>query len=595
MAYKFNKNKPQATPTSSTLKTIWRLLGFLKPYRYLVLLSLILLILSTVLTLITPVLTKTAIDNYILATKADGLLKLALIIVLVSVVQSVLSSLLRILTEYVSQNTVHYLRKTLYEHISNLSISFFDWAKTGDLLARITSDTQSIGGLYGFALINLFVNTLTFIGIFVVVTIWDYRLGLLYLVLLPFVYLAMKNYAFKVRPLFRRNRQVSGEITSVMQEVITSIPVVKLFGKETHEVERFATKNQEVCDILINTSKVSSFWMPYVGFLTSVAAALVLLIGGSLVIDGKLTVGTLIAYTSYLGLLARPIRQSGFLISRIQSSAASGERIFEILDTVSNVKEKDDAIILQSVQGKITFEDVYFGYGKDPLLKDVNLEISAEEMVAFVGPTGAGKSTLISLIPRFYDPQKGRILLDGVDIREYTLKSLRSKIGFVLQETFLFDGTIRENISYGKPEASLTEVRKAAQAAEIDEFIMSLPLQYETPIGERGIRLSGGQRQRLAIARVLLVDPPILILDEPTANIDAKTEAKMERALLTVTKNRTTLIIAHRLWAIKNANRIFVIEEGKITASGSHEELITKEGFYQTAYRTQALGLEGSQ
>lgn len=595
MAYKFNKNKPQATPTSSTLKTIWRLLGFLKPYRYLVFLSLILLILSTVLTLITPVLTKTAIDNYILATKADGLLKLALIIVLVSVVQSVLSSLLRILTEYVSQNTVHYLRKTLYEHISNLSISFFDWAKTGDLLARITSDTQSIGGLYGFALINLFVNTLTFIGIFVVVTIWDYRLGLLYLVLLPFVYLAMKNYAFKVRPLFRRNRQVSGEITSVMQEVITSIPVVKLFGKETHEVERFATKNQEVCDILINTSKVSSFWMPYVGFLTSVAAALVLLIGGSLVIDGKLTVGTLIAYTSYLGLLARPIRQSGFLISRIQSSAASGERIFEILDTVSNVKEKDDAIILQSVQGKITFEDVYFGYGKDPLLKDVNLEISAEEMVAFVGPTGAGKSTLISLIPRFYDPQKGRILLDGVDIREYTLKSLRSKIGFVLQETFLFDGTIRENISYGKPEASLTEVRKAAQAAEIDEFIMSLPLQYETPIGERGIRLSGGQRQRLAIARVLLVDPPILILDEPTANIDAKTEAKMERALLTVTKNRTTLIIAHRLWAIKNANRIFVIEEGKITASGSHEELITKEGFYQTAYRTQALGLEGSQ
>lgn len=595
MAYKFNKNKPQATPTSSTLKTIWRLLGFLKPYRYLVFLSLILLILSTVLTLITPVLTKTAIDNYILATKADGLLKLALIIVLVSVVQSVLSSLLRILTEYVSQNTVHYLRKTLYEHISNLSISFFDWAKTGDLLARITSDTQSIGGLYGFALINLFVNALTFIGIFVVVTIWDYRLGLLYLVLLPFVYLAMKNYAFKVRPLFRRNRQVSGEITSVMQEVITSIPVVKLFGKETHEVERFATKNQEVCDILINTSKVSSFWMPYVGFLTSVAAALVLLIGGSLVIDGKLTVGTLIAYTSYLGLLARPIRQSGFLISRIQSSAASGERIFEILDTVSNVKEKDDAIILQSVQGKITFEDVYFGYGKDPLLKDVNLEISAEEMVAFVGPTGAGKSTLISLIPRFYDPQKGRILLDGVDIREYTLKSLRSKIGFVLQETFLFDGTIRENISYGKPEASLTEVRKAAQAAEIDEFIMSLPLQYETPIGERGIRLSGGQRQRLAIARVLLVDPPILILDEPTANIDAKTEAKMERALLTVTKNRTTLIIAHRLWAIKNANRIFVIEEGKITASGSHEELITKEGFYQTAYRTQALGLEGSQ
>lgn len=595
MVYEFNKNKPQVTPTSSTLKTTWRLLGFLKPYRYLVLLSLILLILSTVLTLVTPVLTKTAIDNYILATNADGLLRLALIIVLVSVVQSVLSSLLRILTEYVSQNTVHYLRKTLYEHISNLSISFFDWAKTGDLLARITSDTQSIGGLYGFALINLFVNALTFIGIFVVVTIWDYRLGLLYLVLLPFVYLAMKNYAFKVRPLFRRNRQVSGEITSVMQEVITSIPVVKLFGKETHEVERFATKNQEVCDILINTSKVSSFWMPYVGFLTSVAAALVLLIGGSLVIDGKLTVGTLIAYTSYLGLLARPIRQSGFLISRIQSSAASGERIFEILDTVSNVKEKDDALVLESVQGKITFENVYFGYGKDALLKEVNLEINAEEMVAFVGPTGAGKSTLISLIPRFYDPQKGRILLDGVDIREYTLKSLRSKIGFVLQETFLFDGTIRENISYGKPEASLTEIRKAAQAAEIDEFIMSLPLKYETPIGERGIRLSGGQRQRLAIARVLLVDPPILILDEPTANIDAKTEAKMERALLTVTKNRTTLIIAHRLWAIKNASRIIVIEEGKITASGSHEELITKEGFYRRAYRTQALGLEGSQ
>lgn len=574
----------------NTLKIIGRLLGFLKPYKSLVVLAVILLFFSTGLALATPALTKTAIDNFIIGKNIALLPKVAMLLLVISLVESVLSSVLRILTEYISQNTVHRLRKTLYEHINNLSIGFFDWTKTGDLMSRITADSQAVGRLYGFGAVNILVNFLTLIGIFIVVTVWEPRLGLLYLALIPFVVIAMRAYAFKVRPLWRRNHQANGEITSIMQETITSMRIIKLFGTEKEELQRFATKNLEVCDLLISSSHVSSYWQPYVGFLTSTASALVLLIGGSLVIDKQLTIGTLIAFTSYLGLLARPIRQSGFLIGMIQSSATAGERIFEILDTVSNVTENEGALDVPDVAGKLTFENVSFAYANsDTIVKDISLEIQPRERVALVGPTGAGKSTLISLIPRFYDPTYGRILLDDVDIKEYKLKSLRAKIGFVLQETFLFDGSIRDNIAYGKPDASLEEIREAAKAAEINDFIMTLPQGYDSPIGERGVRLSGGQRQRIAIARVILVDPPILILDEPTANIDAGTEAKMEKALLNVTNSRTTIVIAHRLWAIQNANRIAVLEKGQLTQVGTHEELLALGGFYREAYQEQSL------
>ncbi len=574
----------------TTLKITGRLLSFLRPYKFLVVLAIILLFFSTGLALATPALTKTAIDNFILGKNIALLPKVAMLLLVISLAESVLSSLLRILTEYISQNTVHQLRKTLYEHINNLSIGFFDWTKTGDLMSRITADSHAVGQLYGFGAVNILVNFLTLIGIFIVVTIWEPRLGLLYLALIPFVVIAMRAYAFKVRPLWRKNRQANGEITSIMQETITSMRIIKLFGTEKEELLRFSAKNREVCDLLISSSKVSSYWQPYIGFLTSTASALVLLIGGSLVIKEQLTLGTLIAFTSYLGLLARPIRQSGFLIGMIQSSAAAGERIFEILDTTSNVKEKEGALDVPDVAGKLTFENVSFAYPNSAMIvKDISLEILPRERVALVGPTGAGKSTLISLIPRFYDPTSGRILLDGVDIKEYKLKSLRAKIGFVLQETFLFDGSIRDNIAYGKPDASLDEIREAAKAAEIDDFIMTLPQSYDSPIGERGVRLSGGQKQRIAIARVILVNPPILILDEPTANIDAGTEAKMEKALLNVTNSRTTIVIAHRLWAIQNAGRIAVLEKGQLTQVGTHTELLALGGFYKEAYLEQSL------
>ncbi len=375
-----------------------------------------------------------------------------------------------------------------------------------------------------------------------------------------------------------------------MQEVVSNIRVVKLFGKEEDELERFSDKNIEVRDIHIDTSKISSFWMPYVGFLTTAASAIVILVGGYLVLKKGLTIGTLIAFTTYLGYLARPIRQTGFLIDLTQSSATAGERIFEILDTASNVVEKDDAIDVPTVRGALSFEDVTFSYpGKDPILKNITMDIQPGERLAVVGPTGAGKSTLVSLIPRFFDPDSGRILLDGMDIKDFKLKSLREKIGYVLQDTFLFDGTIKDNIAYGKPEATMDEIVEAAKLAEIHDFIMTLPKQYETEIGERGVRLSGGQRQRIAIARVLLVDPPILILDEPTANVDANTEAKLQQALFNVTKNRTTIIIAHRLWALKNTDRIAVIENGCLTQLGTHEELVQVEGFYKDAVMKQAL------
>jgi ABC-type multidrug transport system fused ATPase/permease subunit len=381
-------------------------------------------------------------------------------------------------------------------------------------------------------------------------------------------------------------------LTSALQESLAGILVVKLLGREEFEEKRVGRQSETVLEANLQTSKITSLWLPYANVVMGVAMALVLGVGGWNVVTGAISLGMLIGFTTYVQILLRPIRQTGMMLNVVMQSLAAAERVFEVLDTQPDVQDAPDACPLPPVEGYVRFEGVTFAYDDGlegmEVLRDVDLEAAPGEMVALVGPSGAGKTTLVHLLPRFYDVQEGRITIDGHDIRELTVKSLRDAIGIALQNVFLFDASVGENIAYGNPHATQEEIEWAARLVQMHDFIQSLPLGYGTPVGERGVRLSGGQRQRIALARVLLTDPRILILDEPTSSVDADTERRLQQALEEVTAHRTTFVIAHRLWTVQRADQILVLRDGRVieraqrTAGRSaHEQLMAHGGFYR--------------
>ncbi len=573
-----------------------RLFSFLKPYSFKIFITLLLLIIATIFSLAPPYITKYAVDKYILMKQTDMLWLIGLLIFTFGILEGLIGFLQQYINEYIGHKVILDIRSKLFSHVNNLSFSYFDKVKTGEIMSRIISDTDMLNRFLGFGIVRIIANSCTIIGILIIMFYWNWKLGILFLCMIPFMIHGMYVYSTKVRPVYSKIRKKMGILTSDLQQSFSGIKTIKLFGQEKLVLKNFEKKNKSYFKSVIDANKITALWMPYVHFIMGLASGLVLWIGGILVINDEITTGILISFISYIAMLMRPIRQTGMMFNLYNQSKASSRRIFEILDTESEVKDLPDAVPLKKLEGQIEYRNVFFSYSdKNEILSDINFKVKPKQLVAFVGPSGAGKTTLFHLLPRFYDTNSGEILIDGVNIKKYILESLRQNIGIVMQNTFLFDGTIKDNITYGNPSADMSKIIWAAKIAQLDEFIDTLPLKYNTPIGERGVKLSGGQAQRLSLARVLVTDPSILLLDEPTSSVDAITDDKLMTALNEIMKSRTTFVIAHRLWTIKNADLVIVIYDGKIVGVGTHDELLKSNGYYNKLFNAQFMNLSNKE
>ncbi|MGC9520272.1 MAG: ABC transporter ATP-binding protein [Anaerolineae bacterium] len=593
-------------PAGPVRPILIRLVRYMKPHVWILIGVLFAALLTTAAELAPPMIIRRAVDRFILGDQPELIWWAAGGLLLLALVQGGIDFLRLYLTAYMGQSIIFEVRNAVFKHLSRLSFSFYDRARTGDLMSRVTADVDALNTFFGRAAVIILTNVLTLIGIFGVLLAWDWRLALVYVACIPLIVHGMSVYARRVRPSMGRVRRALSALSATLQESLAGIQVVKLLGREGYEQKRMEGQSRGVLQANLETGRITSLWMPYANVIMGVATALVLWFAGRSVIAGLVTLGTLVGFTTYIQILLRPIRQTGMMLSQTLRALAAAERVFEVLDTEPEVRDAPDAYPLPPVEGHVRFENVSFAYkgGNDSdaeapvevtkALHDVSLEAAPGEMVALVGPSGAGKTTLVHLLPRFYDVQSGRVTIDGHDIREVTVDSLRDAIGIALQTVFLFDASIGENIAYGNPHATQKEIEWAARVAQMHEFITALPLGYGTPVGERGVRLSGGQKQRIALARVLLTDPKILILDEPTSAVDADTERQMQQALEDVRAGRTTFVIAHRLWTVQRADQILVLRDGCIIerARGTgersaHEALLAQGGLYHQLYALQ--------
>ncbi len=492
--------------------------------------------------------------------------------------------------EGVSQGVAYDLRNALHARLSALSFSYHDRTETGELLSRSIQDVERVRFLTGRATLRMVEGLTLLIATTVALLLMDVRLALLALLSVPpLLYIAL-NFGRRFRPLSWAIQRQLAVLTTVLEQNLRGARIVKGFAQEEAEMERFRKENERWFRLSAQAARLRANLVPLLDLLASLGTVAVLWYGGTLVIQGRVTLGVLIAFTTYLGQLVQPVRRLGVIAPVMVQAAASGERIFEILDAPMEVHDAPDAVPLPPIEGRVRFEKVSFAYfGRHRVLKDVSFTVEPGQVVALLGPTGSGKSTIINLLPRFYDPTSGRITVDGYDLRAVTLASLREQIGIVLQETTLFAATVGENVAFGKPGATQEEIVAAARAAQAHDFIAAMPQGYATPVGERGATLSGGQKQRIAIARALLKDPRILILDDATASVDAETERLIQQALARLMEGRTSFVIAQRLSTVRTADLILVLEQGRIVARGSHAELLRTSGLYAEIYHSQLL------
>jgi ATP-binding cassette, subfamily B, bacterial len=477
------------------------------------------------------------------------------------------------------------MRQALYAHLVRLSFGFYDRHQTGQLMSRATVDLQGVRFFLGYGLIFFFQNVLTVVSVTIVLFFFEWRLALIVLAVTPFLVALAYRYSHVAHPTLRDVQQKLADVATVAEENIVGVHVVKAFAQEPAEEEKFARRNDALFAQTIRANRQRATYVPLLAFLPLIAQAAVLLLGARMVGHHSLSVGSFVAFNLYLALLVTPLRSLGMWVGQAQRATASGERIFQVLDEPEEVANHPAALELPAGEGEIRFENVSFSYLEGrPVLEELGLALDAGTTLALIGHTGSGKTTLASLVPRFYDVDSGRVLVDGVDVRDVTLTSLRREIGVIPQDPFLFSTTVRENIAFGRPEMTDAEVERVARLAQAHEFVERLPQGYETVIGERGITLSGGQRQRVAIARALALDPRVLILDDATASVDATTEAQIRAGLREVMRGRTTLIIAHRLSTIALADEIVVLDSGRIAARGTHDELLETSAVYREIY-----------
>ncbi len=545
------------------------------------------------LALLLPKMMQRIIDDSIEPKRYDLLPVLGLTIIGLAVIKGILGFGSMYLTSFVAQRTTYDIRNRLFDHIQRLSFTYHDEAETGQLISRSTSDVEALLAFLGDGLTNLISNSLIFVGVLILCLSMNWQLALVALSTMPFLLIAVFKYSGRVRPLYTAIQDQYGKMTTTIQQNLMGIRVVKAFAREDYEVGKFSKDSTELLDRVLVTSKVNALYGPLMDFIAAAGTTFILWYGGMQVVHHKLTLGEFVAFNAYLGMIIWPVRIMGWVVNIIQNAIASANRIFEVLDTHPESHLVDGKLELQNCCGSVEFRNVSFSYNDGSrALSKISFDAKPGEMVAFLGGTGSGKSTIINLIPRFYDATDGKVLIDGHDVRDYRLASLRQHIGIVSQETFLFGDTVRGNIAYARPDAPLDEVIEAAKSANIHDFIITLPEGYETRIGERGVNLSGGQKQRIAIARALLMNPPILILDDSTSSVDTETEVMIQKALVSLTESRTTFVIAQRISTIKRADKIVVLDKGRMIEYGTHEELLGQGGLYSEIYRMQLGGQE---
>jgi ATP-binding cassette, subfamily B, bacterial len=565
--------------------TFARLLGFLRPYKVSLIVSIFLAVGSQVAQIALIWITKDVIDSALAPHDERKLWLYVGAIVALGAIRAVLMAARRLISGRQALAVELDLRQGLYSHLVRLSFGFYDRHQTGQLMSRATVDLQGVRFFLGYGLIFFFQNVLTVLSVTVVLFFFEWKLALIVLGVTPILVALAYRYSHVAHPTLRDVQQKLADVATVAEENIVGVHVVKSFAQEPQEAAKFHARSEDVFRQTLRANRQRALYVPLISWIPMLAQAAVLLIGTRMVTSGELTVGGFVAFNLYLGMLIMPLRSLGMWIGQAQRATASGERIFQIMDEPEEIADRPGAVDLPPGGGHLRFEDVGFEYLEArPVLDGIDLDVAPGKTIALIGQTGSGKTTLTSLVPRFYDVTAGRVLVDGVDVRDLELTSLRHAIGVISQDPFLFSATVRENITFGAPDLDDEEVERIARLAQAHEFVEQLPHGYETVIGERGITLSGGQRQRLAIARALAVDPRILVLDDATASVDATTEARIRLGLREAMRNRTTLIIAHRLSTIALADEVVVLDEGRIVARGTHDELLGTSIVYRDIY-----------